>query len=810
MPAAYIAQSPVSSVKIFSLQMEFRILDNEVDFILVLAGEIRYELDKKVSFLNQNDVVMVNSNEFPVLKGTGNNLIMVISLKKDFFHVNGITSTTHFVCNSECDNEHDYSGLRKILSKIAIAHFEHSKVGDIHQSELCYSLLHYLVSFHQMEKNPSGGIHVTYNERKELILDYLNQNYMNPVSLTELAELTHLNSSYLSRFFRQAAGETLNSYIQKIRLAHAVRDLSIPEKTITAIAYENGFSTPASFCKIFTSAYGCSPSKYRKKSDREIPAGSQVENKAIKAVDYRVVEKELQNLALVKPERESSYNISYPSSKQFNVDNVTLSTEIKPVWNRLLNLGFCMNLPHIEFQKQLKTVQTEIGFEYGRVEGLLNEDVLLPQQSGGYNFAEFDRIINVLLDCKFKPFIDLSIRGSNVLLPGRDEVLYRHNDTKPLARLYLDKVDSLLKHCINMYGINEVNTWIFDLGIFHDEYLRLSETPKAYALRVKETMRLIRGYMLKTKIGGITYNAGMRPGTFESILKEISAAGFTPDFISTCIFPYEAVGNTNANLRLVSSDPERVKNEILSEKSILEKYPSLTQDIWLTAMGVSIQTQDYVNDTCFQSTFFVKNTLDLIGLVDAIGYYQLSDISEEYSDTSRILYGASGIMSRDGLKKPGFSAIKRLNNLNEQMLACEDCFFASTDGVNTYNLVLCNYSYFNELYCVSGAKGMVLENAYNSFVEPETQAVDIILNSLKNGKYKIVVTSLNREHGSLFDEWIKYGILDDLQPRDIGYLADVVHPQRLAHYTECQSGTLELHVQLLPHETKFIEIIRII
>ena len=68
--------------------------------------------------------------------------------------------------------------------------------------------------------------------------------------------------------------------------------------------------------------------------------------------------------------------------------------------------------------------------------------------------------------------------------------------------------------------------------------------------------------------------------------------------------------------------------------------------------------------------------------------------------------------------------------------------------------------------------------------------------------------TLNRENGSLFDEWLRYGIIDGLQPHDIHYLQDIVHPQRMVRYHDCQDGTLKLTMQMLPHEVKFLLILR--
>ena len=94
------------------------------------------------------------------------------------------------------------------------------------------------------------------------------------------------------------------------------------------------------------------------------------------------------------------------------------------------------------------------------------------------------------------------------------------------------------------------------------------------------------------------------------------------------------------------------------------------------------------------------------------------------------------------------------------------------------------------------------------FGDAATKDISIALNGLQNGRYKVITSTLNRENGSLFDEWLRYGIIDGLQPHDIRYLEDIVHPQRIVRYHDCSDGTLNLNMQMLPHEVKFLLILR--
>ena len=803
--AAASKQSPVVSVRVLSLQGNIHKLGSNVDFLLVLSGEIKFQLGEEIIYLNQNDVMMVQAEEHPIYTASGNNLVLEVSIKKEFIQKNA-TAGSRFICCSAKDSERDYSELRRILSQIALAYFEQGKTSDLRQTELSFSLLYYLSRYHMEEGKPAQVKSDDLQSRQDTIISYLEQHYSEQITLSDLSELTHLNVSYLSRYFRKATGTTLNECLQNIRLDNSIRGLMETDSSITSIAYENGFPSPAAFAKAFYRRFGKTPSDYRKTTEHvRITPPPDIE---ANQVDYKTIENELKEFAHSKGE-ESAGAIRYPSMVDYVIEDAKLSSPLKPVWNELINLGYCENLLISNFQMQLKMAKEEIGFRYGRIEGLLNDEITPPLQNGEYNFSEFDKCIDILLNLKIRPFIDTAIRGENMFLVGfTSVVVHRQADIERSKKNIADKLSALVRHAVNNYGIEEVENWIFDIGISDDAYLHITETPLEFAHRFEKMAGIIKSYLPNAKVGAFTYNIGMRKGVLEGVLTELNRLEMVPDFISVCAFPYEAAEIMDKKRRFVTPDPERISKEIRKIKDIMAGLKNLPESLYLVAMGVSMQTEDYINDTCFQSAFLTKNTIDLIGLVDAIGYWKLSDSSDEYTDSSRILFGSAGIISKNGLKKPGFTALKRMSWLDKNLIKKEPGFLATTNGVNSYHMILYNYSHFSDIYCVSGAQGITCESAYSFFAEQETRDVSVEMKGLERGRYKIITTTLNREHGSLLDEWMRFGILDNLQPRDINYLEDIVHPQRLAHFEECEEGVINIHAQLLPHEVKFIEILR--
>ena len=62
---------------------------------------------------------------------------------------------------------------------------------------------------------------------------------------------------------------TFVQYVKHLRIEMAAKLLANTDSDITAICYEIGYSSPASFSNEFKKAYKVSPTEYRKISNRK-------------------------------------------------------------------------------------------------------------------------------------------------------------------------------------------------------------------------------------------------------------------------------------------------------------------------------------------------------------------------------------------------------------------------------------------------------------------------------------------------------------------------------------------------------------
>ena len=96
------------------------------------------------------------------------------------------------------------------------------------------------------------------------ILAYVAQNYQDNISIGELAEHKYfMNSSYLSRLFKNETGQTFSSYLMEFRMRKAKELLESDWLKISDVAMLSGYNDVSRFIQYFKKSYGMTPEEYR-------------------------------------------------------------------------------------------------------------------------------------------------------------------------------------------------------------------------------------------------------------------------------------------------------------------------------------------------------------------------------------------------------------------------------------------------------------------------------------------------------------------------------------------------------------------
>lgn len=99
----------------------------------------------------------------------------------------------------------------------------------------------------------------------ERAISYIEANYVNHITIDQVATYSTLSKAYFSTKFKEEVGMSPpKEYLTKFRLEQASYYLRNSQLSVKDISHSVGFHDPLYFTKVFTSKYECSPTKYRK------------------------------------------------------------------------------------------------------------------------------------------------------------------------------------------------------------------------------------------------------------------------------------------------------------------------------------------------------------------------------------------------------------------------------------------------------------------------------------------------------------------------------------------------------------------
>ena len=111
---------------------------------------------------------------------------------------------------------------------------------------------------------PDPYLREEYTARINRVIDYIEQHLDQKLSLEVLARVASFSPFHFHRIFKALTGETLNQFMQRVRLEKAATQLIYqPKKSITAISLDCGFTSSATFARAFRDVFEMSATEWR-------------------------------------------------------------------------------------------------------------------------------------------------------------------------------------------------------------------------------------------------------------------------------------------------------------------------------------------------------------------------------------------------------------------------------------------------------------------------------------------------------------------------------------------------------------------
>lgn len=143
------------------------------------------------------------------------------------------------------------------LSDLYTNKADHCRTIDDMRALFADMCLDYAERMQEIRKEAVISLHI----RK--CIDYIYENLSSDLSVKSLAVVVGLNSTYLSRLFRQETGIPLTHFVKEARVDTAQNLLRYSDLTYPVISTSLGFSTQSVFIAVFKEITGMTPKEYR-------------------------------------------------------------------------------------------------------------------------------------------------------------------------------------------------------------------------------------------------------------------------------------------------------------------------------------------------------------------------------------------------------------------------------------------------------------------------------------------------------------------------------------------------------------------
>lgn len=249
-------------------------IHNTMELYRILSGECRMDINNRTISCKKDDIVMIMPNTVHSFYLPTNSpcefqhihfspaLFSKLYLKEDnVSETDLITATTlanNFFYHTTSDGNLSYlisSIIEKSSSPSGIA----KAYMNLHIAEL---LLHI---FEESESSVTPRkLSASKNTYVSFTLSYIHENYAEKILISNISNMLHISSRYLSKIFFEKMNITISNYINVYRLNQAIDLMLHTNMSLTDISVQIGLKDSQHFSKLFHNIIGITPYKYKK------------------------------------------------------------------------------------------------------------------------------------------------------------------------------------------------------------------------------------------------------------------------------------------------------------------------------------------------------------------------------------------------------------------------------------------------------------------------------------------------------------------------------------------------------------------
>ena len=765
-------------ISLNSIQFLSHRLNKGLQFILVISGTLTVEIDSRFFVLKEQDLLLINRNQLYQAQGDQSNCVLLLTISDSFMdQYYSEYRNSRFECFSQeidMGREAMLDKMRKLLVELMIAYSRRDESYQIEmQGFLCELLLILIRRFKQ--KGSAIEKWDTDDYRLLKMIEYMERNYHQVITLEDLAKKSYLSTGYLSRYFKQKMGMGFSRFLMNIRLKHSVKDLLYTNDTISQISMKNGFANTKSFTSLFKEMYGVTPHVYRESHSKE--QMDSIQSYHIEDAETLIHSPEiLAQLGTVLTNHDQTYSNAESRFEELLLDvSKPINTKISRP-NHVLIIGELKELLKQDVRSQVLMVQEEMELDYVGIRHLLSGNSITAD-------VETDEII-ATSSPYFKSDVALNFMKKNglSLFIRIDYQEIVANEEKQFQKLY-----QFIKHCLQVYSASYLSSWHI---LFYEPYYSGVEAKELKRVYLK-MYHLLKSLVSNIQVGAFfpfSYKEEKTSDPHKWLLSE----GDYIDFIG-----YHSNQNDIINFEELSNDRFYLAKDYLKErtskiKSYLKKH-QIEKPLHLITWNTLSGNTRFTNGTFFRAALVLKSVLDVVNEVESLGFWINTELHERAGKGQSIRIEGLELFHYFSGKRPAYFAMvfaKRL--IGDVIVQGPD--YVMTANEQGYQLVLMNCTTINPYYSIEEA-----------FLQKLNKEILVKIIGLEAGEYQIRKHTFDKDHGALYTKWWNLNSKHGLDEEIIDSINRSSHPD-LEIFDETIDGEWSFYSYLTINAIHFFDI----
>ncbi|MEE6450759.1 AraC family transcriptional regulator [Gottfriedia acidiceleris] len=248
-----------------------------VEIIYVQKGTLKIGVNDELLQLEEGEFYIINSGDIHYFLSSPNSMRLVVQFDftifddVQFLKKNNMELIELFNCIQKSSVLWNLEIKQKMITYLKELESEYIDKKEGYELAIRARLYDILLLIYRDLPHTENN-KLNYPNRKasllklEKIFRYIEENYMNDLTLNDVANYIGFTNSYFAKFFKKYTGSTFCHFVNQYRITKAQWYLFNEDLPITEIAYNVGFINVKTFNRLFKNEVGLSPTQYKKKT----------------------------------------------------------------------------------------------------------------------------------------------------------------------------------------------------------------------------------------------------------------------------------------------------------------------------------------------------------------------------------------------------------------------------------------------------------------------------------------------------------------------------------------------------------------